>query len=524
MYKLLIVDDSDTQIECAISFVDWKALGVTEIKTATNGKNALDIYETFKPDIILSDVVMPVMDGLELLSQIRKKDNETEFVFMSCYEDFEYVKTAIDNNVSSYILKPLMPKTLSDTAEKTVERIKEKKTRSQNDKMLRESLSLLKKSFLYQILYSTHIDKNSLDEITTTLNFDEYKSFAVIEIKLLNNEYDSTHIYSLLQVTKLYFDELFNCDAIIKNANQIIMLTMDKTNVSEQFLENVAAHLRKFLDYVKSEYNFNIAVGISNIFDSPEKAQAMMNQAATAIENNSTCEAGGIYFYEDYDYATFNLDLTEIKNDISFLIENPSVAFVDEFLAKYYPKNMRLTKTNANTLCFSIVTSLNLLLLEQNISFSDIFGSSNAIWTKLECFDSIFDTHQWLKNILNMCCEFIIENKKIRSNKIISAIINNINKNFRTLGSVDDIVSDLYISAGYARNLFKAQMGKTISEYLTERRIESAKTLLADRDIKIYEVAELVGYKSKAHFAENFKRYTGLTPKDYQLRYNGGKQ
>lgn len=127
MYKLLIVDDNQTHIQCILDYVDWASFGFDEIKTASNGAEGYECFLAFHPDLIITDVVMPVSDGLEMTRRIREISQTVYIVFMSCYEEFEYAKSAIHHDVISYLLKPIQPDILQDLVKTIVGKIEKQK-------------------------------------------------------------------------------------------------------------------------------------------------------------------------------------------------------------------------------------------------------------------------------------------------------------------------------------------------------------------------------------------------------------
>lgn len=250
----------------------------------------------------------------------------------------------------------------------------------------------------------------------------------------------------------------------------------------------------------------------------------MLKQAALALESTYSPEEGEIYLFEDFEESkseSSDYDIYNLKQDLSILLDKADKEAVEEFLEKYYPQNTILNRNTIKALCFSIVTSLQFLLSERNADIDTLFEHSDVIWTKLNNFETIADTYQWIKNILLACCEFIKDVEKSKYNGFVSNIKSYIDAHYMDIDSVEQIASELFISAGYAKNVFKKYTKQTIFDYLVETRIKEAKRLLQDPTVKVYEVSEMVGYLSKAHFTEVFKRKTGMTPKEYQLK---GKQ
>ena len=148
MYKLLIVDDNQIQIQSLLDFVDWKKFGITEIVTAYNGQEGLEAFQAARPDIVITDVVMPIMDGVEMTKKIRELDPNAKFIFVSCYENFGYLKQAMDNDVVAYLLIPIDPAAVEEAINKLIHEIEEERRIESMEHLLDESLDVFRENFL----------------------------------------------------------------------------------------------------------------------------------------------------------------------------------------------------------------------------------------------------------------------------------------------------------------------------------------------------------------------------------------
>lgn len=520
MYKLLIVDDNNTHIQCVLDYVNWRELKFLQIKTASNGADAYEIFKTFQPDLVISDVVMPIMNGTELARLIRKVSN-VHIIFMSCYEDFNYVKEAIDNDITAYILKPLNPDVLKEKVLKVVADIKRREDALDSSRMLSEFLPLIRESLLYRLLYNEKADIP--EDILKSARFEASSLALIVKYFILESGETCVSLYELQSTVKAAFPD-FSVTSITEIPNKLIILLSASEADEKNFLDSAISAIRRHINQIRTEYGFSVAAGVSSVSGSLSDARIMLKQAALALESTYSPEEGEIYLFEDFEESkseSSDYDIYNLKQDLSNLLDKADKEAVEEFLEKYYPQNTILNRNTIKALCFSIVTSLQFLLSERNADIDTLFEHSDVIWTKLNNFETIADTYQWIKNILLACCEFIKDVEKSKYNGFVSNIKSYIDAHYMDIDSVEQIASELFISAGYAKNVFKKYTKQTIFDYLVETRIKEAKRLLQDPTVKVYEVSEMVGYLSKAHFTEVFKRKTGMTPKEYQLK---GKQ
>ena len=516
MYKLLIVDDNLTHIECVRSYVDWQALGFTQIRTSTNGEDAFEIFERYRPDLVITDVVMPKQNGVILSEKIRRKSSDVHIIFMSCYEEFNYVKHAIDNSITAYIQKPIDSVLLNKAVQKVVNEIEEKRKNQGSKETLSKFLPLVRESILYRMLYST--DFKPSEEMLINAKFSNIKKCILVKYVILNNS-DCNQLYKALDTINMTQEGL-SAIVITELPNKLTSLVVTEEMTFDDFLDNVISYIHTNIKKLKQELNLDVAVGISNPYASLADTHKMLIQSTSAIESTFNPLPGEIYFYEDFEEnseeSTF-FNFLELKTDLSALLDSGNQDEIDNFLSKYYPKLPADKNVQVKFLCFTIVITLQILFAERNADISDVlFEGSDLIWGKLHKFETIQDTYFWLKNVLRACCEYIKMTESIKQNHIVKSITEYIDNHYNEVTSLEQIAKELYISSGYARNTFKRYTGQTVFDYLLDVRISKAKTLLSDPEKKVYEVMAMVGYTNKAHFISIFKRKTGLTPKQYR--------
>ncbi len=509
MYKLMIVDDNNVQLNYLTSCVLYEELGISEVKTAMDGEEGLILYNEFKPDIVITDVEMPKTDGVCMMKKIKALNDKCKFIFISCYDDFNYIKEAMDNNAASYILKPVDTDALVMHLKKAIEEIKKENDFFEMNRILGESLEAFRENFLYRFLHSSHIDKNSLKNTIKNLGFEKYKEFllAVIDFE------GKTDVYNFLATVKANLFNEIEGNAVVESDNRCVVVFMNE-NYGD-FKEKTKNVLGEFSENMVKREGIYLNIGLSGISKNLYDVKYMLSQAAGVLEGKIFLLENGIYEYEEDNFSNEpECDIAEFYDSVSYILDSANEEDIEAFIKKYYDNctNVHYIKK----LCVSVVSTLHLVLTERGININELYITSSALWDKLDRFETIVDTRRWLFNILKAAMDFLNDNENSRYKRIVSDIIENINVNYASVSNVNDVIKELYISASYAQSLFKKYTGKTISDYVIEKRMEEAKKLLSDPYVKVYEVAEKVGYKSKAHFSEIFKKSTGMTPKEFR--------
>lgn len=519
MYKLLIVDDSSVQTRMIKALIDWEKFGVNDIKVALNGLEGLDMFKKYGADIVITDMVMPLLSGTKMTEEIKAINPNVKFIYISCHDEFSFANDAVNNNVFSYLLKPVDAEMLSDAVTKVITAIEEERQYTKINKMLDENLETFRKNFLYSLLYSDNDYSEELSVIAKDLGFNKFNSFLVAYFELPEHECEYSLILELFKYTE---------DNLFKRQNGYLFLH-NKTSWSAVFMSDSSYDLKAdvknviinhFKD-VSATFSTIMLCGMSESFNNLSDAKFMFTQAQGILENQMVGNEHNIFTTDNFKYKPIYYSTSEIYDSLSALIENTYPKGLDGFMEKFYPKDMRLTFNYIKMLCTSIVTMLHLLTAERDIHLENLFDSSSALWDKATRLDNAQDTRRWLFNILTVVIDYINDNEKNQYEKIVSKIIDEINTNYNKISNTEELVANLYISASYAKSLFKKHTGKTIFDYLLKKRIDESKKLLTNPEIKVYQVAELVGYESRTHFSDIFRRYTGVTPKEYQQAHSG---
>ena len=360
-YRLLIADDSEIQVESILTYVNWQDFGVSQIRTARDGEEALSVYREFRPHIVILDVEMPKLDGLELARIIREQDTKVKMIFISCHEKFSYAQKAMSYGGCAYILKPISYVEIEDVA------------------------------------------RNVISE--------------------LDHEYRT--------------------------------LTLNSTFLHRQ-----------------EEFDRQFASG-------------------------------------DTD-SNGKLDIFSIKEEIQRFIDNGNEDVEEFFKDKYFSSNMDFDRTKY--LCYTIVNALQLVSKSCGIDMDKLFGTDEIFWNKIATFDKSEDIIHWLCNLLHYMVKHIITIDEDKYKRLVNEIKSKIDRSIYEIDTVEQIAKELNISSSHAKNVFKKYTGITIFDYLFEKRMDEAKKLLSDTDLHIYQIAEKLGYRSKAYFSSAFQKYTGVTP------------
>lgn len=525
MYKLLIVEDNNVQIQSLLYYLEWEKYGIDEIKIAYNGQEGLDLYKQFKPDIILTDIGMPVMNGLDMIMNIRRMGAEPQVIYFSCYDDRKYMQKAIELDAAAYLFKPVDRKELSNAVSHTVHRLRQDQHKDNaGDIQHTKYLEALRENFLYHIIYSQSWSMQYLNDMYERMEFSGISlfAFAVLRVVYLEEEVSEERFALIASIREKLLDKVQNV-LITDGDDSIAILLMGNADDREGFSSEVRIVIGDCIKDGRENHGMIIMSGMSDITASFYDIPFLYRQAVTALENNLASDDDRVNTCKSHTLPDDYYNVEVIKSNIEKLVQYPDETEKNRFISDYCRLSDNDTYT-IETRYVSFFAALQMYLTEQHILLSSVFGSSNITLNRGAKFVSMEQLRQWIYNILTEISEYVNVYSSKKNEETVKEIIDYINQNYTTVSNVEQIAQHCFISASYARKIFKDFTGKTIYEYIMLTRMDKAKQLLSRNDLPVYEIAEHVGYKSRTNFVNAFKKYTGLLPSQFRSKMLGGEQ
>lgn len=541
MFSVLIVDDEKLDREGLKRQLEWSRYGIEEIFLAENGFEAIDIIKNNNINILLTDVKMPGLSGIQLVRKINEvmPDNKIKIIFISGFDDFEYVKGALELNACQYILKPVDTDELSSAVKKAVDSL-EKESQYEKEKKtllncLNESIPLLRKKIIEDLIFDT-VDRENIWTKITEIGMNFRKGIAIVLIaeiddyKKLAYEMQKNHLANVMSKVEDFIKQsMFNfndkCSAEyskIDDSKIVIILTFPE-NEHRKGAEKISKQIAEIIAGDNCNISqISITVAMGSVVESLDKICISYNVASKALIQKFYEGKGRVLSCCEEEYcATNSIKYDSIDTEFSRCIINLDINKA-EHLIDYFFDNLQKTRTYSNDFlkyyCIHIFSKIEITLLEINESFENIFGNSSVLWDKLDKFETILDIRRWMKNIFKAVIEYLEHKNDTKNKKIVEQIINIIENNYHEDITLKQIAESLYYSPNYLGNIFKEETGKIFSDFLIEYRMKKAAQLFNDTRLKIYQISQMVGYKNIPSFIRQFKAVYGLTPIQYRKR------
>lgn len=529
MYRVILIDDEPLILAGIASMICWEEQDCCIVGKATNGHTAIDMIVELQPDIVITDIRMPVMNGLELIETCREKNCEFAFIFLTNLEDFQLAKQAVHLGATDYLVKlDLQPQTLIQALEKAKEccsRMESHHNKELYTRLLKDSQEQLERSYFSRLLLHPSESEFLADQDIAARYREVYLLLFQMKPEQIlfgqTEDYDFQFVSSqLLDIVSRIAGRYFcRHTMLMPKKDQGLLVLSPKARSDDQ---KACSDLCEKINVALSTYFALTALfGVSKKkTDHSELPQAL--EEARAALNGCYYDAGSrVVFYQDRKTAPqppereFNINF--LKRSMSAAVmENEGQVLRDIFsdLSELFME-YRPNKTQAASACINIYTYLH-DLLQKSGPEDHGFPYSIDIAGQLAQLGSLEDILAWLDSFCEKVCGLLDDRKEKRSDKLVYLAKRYIHEHYREKLALSDIADELNISPGHLSTTFSRYMDQTLSDYIAEVKIEHAKGLLDSGEYLIYEIADQLGFENAYYFSKVFKKVTGMSPKNYK--------
>lgn len=529
LYKIILVDDED-EVRGRISSKISEEMGFQIIGTAGNGFDAMELIEKEQPNVVLTDIKMPFVDGIELATILKNEYPTIKVAFITGHDEFEYAREAINLSVVGYLTKPItqnrITKFLGELKKDLDREFKEKYDITNLKKNYEKNIPIVIENYFRTLLIGNDIlpvDINLLNKHAISL---KEESFLVVyaECKSLDGSTD------ILKNNQLKISVKNLVTTILKDRFEyyhflyetgVVLIIKQK---GPRFLKEIDHYLYELSQSSKVYLKTEVILGVSRIHQGFDALSKAYQESRKAVEFSNLMNVGNIIYINEVElksYKQISLSENEVKN-LEYCIKYKTTKEIKETIDEYYQNAVSQTKGIINFDQYSI-TLISILLNYANsydINLKEV-GNLDIISfiTKIKDMKTLFDVFK--DNILKIRSLSLDKNQK-KSDILINQAIEYIENNFHDPSiSLEGVCDYLDVSVSYLSMLIKKHKNTSFSKLLIKLRIEKAKHLLVTSDKKIIEISKECGYKEVYYFSHSFKKVVSMTPKEY--RENGQK-
>lgn len=522
MYNVLLVDDEELDLEGMKRFIPWTELGMEVKGCVNNALSACEVLEKHPIDILISDVNMPYMSGLELARIALQRKPKIRIIFVSGYQEFSYVQQALSLNAYSYVLKPMEDSELIASLMKVKQDLDEEHKLREVEEAYQDLIPIAKSDMLLRLFEGEDTsDREYMDKLVKTHELDRLKwplRVAVMELDLisrLNERSPASH-----QGTRSFMKQL---DEAIYRMGVIPYCKLSSHRVALLLeSEGIEDIINSVLDAAQRRLSITVTTGLGSPVHTSDQLYESYLQAVQAVEGKMFLGKGGIIKFEDVSVEPAMLDFNMLNEHMNALMkavkEYELVHIHDELENLFRSVTSLRSKFTVHNLISYFIWKLDQYLSAMN---EDLFELLEIDIRKLDIllqFETINDIRRWLLYRVYEISEKLHHKNNTNDSQFIRNVMKTIKDRMRENITIKDIAQQFSFSPSYFGFLIREKSGYTFNELLVQLRMEKACELLKIPGMKIYEISDKVGYRHLPYFSRQFKEKFGMTPLEYRKK------
>lgn len=518
MYTVVVVDDEEELRKALIRKVDWEEIGFQVIGEAENGIEALELVEKLEPDLLLSDIKMPFMSGIELARQVREIRPTMHIAFLSGYDDFTYAQQAIQYNIVRYILKPISAAELTQELIAIREKIDKNFEEFASQSLAQEQLEI--SGFLIPLLLDGHRrmpdrEKRLLDSaVSCGLRPKNNRElvYTVMVTSILDTQGNNCTTRASVNAIDTILRKYIKYASFFSEGRVISLIMASQTRMDKYLhilVEDIAQSVRRIM-------GLTCSIGISRTISTLSGCHEACVEATNAMGYSRYTDSS-VHFIadeeraDDFDQEFVQETITEIEN----LIRGGSRQELEQYLQNFFVK-MQEKRVLTNVVHFMMIQLVSAV-------FRVVYAvaGKEAVWelqfkSPLQNVDFLEETDKIGDKYIEFCMtsrDLIAAQRKKSSEVLCDKALEIIHTRYMENDlSLVSISSEIAVSPNYLSAVIKKLTGSTFIDLLTKKRIEKSKELLLGTSMKIREISEKCGYNDQHYFSYCFKKVMGVSP------------
>ncbi|WP_320982083.1 response regulator transcription factor [Enterocloster bolteae] len=541
MYRVMIVDDEPLILAGIASLLDWNEYGCEISGKAANGQQALKLMEEQKPDIVITDIKMPGMDGIGFMKAVKERGwDDVIFILLTNLEEFSLARQALSLGAVEYLVKmELTEEKLADSLKLAMERREMKRKAEAAGTAVTVSREEAVRGYIEKLLtdggtFSGGASSGNASEASAQNQGEGYDSCLrrpVLAIISFNYGYegfssdftreDQKKVISFAeniieQMVKGYFDH----SCLVRRELNSLVLVMSTDGI-EDYREQIRSLGEKIISVVKDYFEVSVSVAVSSRKESLGEFGALLYEAMSATNH---------YFYHSLDPVVFYSEECEtsarhtgsfhigfLKKDLSQAVALNDSGRLEEILDQVacLLREHNPSRQQAVNACANLYFFLSSFFEDGE---EPDFPYEVNIMEKLGRLGTLGQIIQWINWFKEAVSRILERRRDTRVDKIAEMVREYVMEHYKERITLGQAAEALNISQGYLSTAFKKQSGESFTNYVSAIKIEKAKELIASHQYMMYEVSDLLGFDTPFYFSKVFKKVTGMSPKEYEAQ------
>jgi two-component system response regulator YesN len=535
MFSLLIVDDHRHVVDSMAQTLEWGKLHITTVYKAYNGLQALEIITASKVDILITDIRMPGMSGLELIKEAQKYNNSIKCILLTGYAQFEYAKKAIELQAVDYLIKPVKDEEILGIVSNIVKGLEDNLKRNDmlESVVMRKNLPLLKTGLLKDLLEAPVVNCKILDDklknYGLSIRIGEQFRLVLVELGESFNRYNIADRelieYSIFNISEEILLPEFDVWSAKSSFDQLVFLIRWSSEWKEPRTEQLKDRLAQIKTFVQNYLKGDTSVYVSRGGVFPDEILPVYKEGLENISISSLSGGSFFCFQDELSQANYKVEalasihhrptLMQLMDSDNWDSASEKLVHIFDELRTKWP----YSQVHMKEAYFHIMSCFVHFAHHKGLMLKDIVGLDDSLEQGRGKFRTTDHLKEWAYRALDLIKEHTEQLGTHAHGKNIDIIKEYIHKNLATDVSLRTIADHVYLHPVYLSKVYKEATGQNLSEYIYMERMEKARQLLVENKFRIYEIAQRIGYQSTQHFIREFKKHYGVTPKAYTSRH-----
>lgn len=547
MYKLILVEDEEDVREGIVQEIDWERYGFEVADTAENGKEAMELIERWVPDVVVTDIKMPFMDGLQLSEWIREWYPTTKVIILTGFDEFEYAQKAIRLQIDEYVLKPFSAQELIDVLVKIKEQIDEETESKKNILTLqehyRQSLPVLREVFLSSLV-TRKLPLRQIEEKCQNYQIELAGSAYIVSVISLDKPGEEEpgtgplaeslrfskdmelKAFAALNVAEEIADK-HKLGLVFLHSGQLAAITIDRGEAYESAMKKTLTVMEEIRQSIEKYLKFPVTIGIGTVCRDVTDLSYSYKDAELALDYRLILGGNRLISIDDVETRFVEkLRFDELKEHALIrCLKVGTTQEMQETVDSLFEGivDLQVSVKDYQIYLMEILTTILKAAKDARANLDSIFGADFMPLAELHRFTELQEAKSWVVGLCTRLMQGIASDRQYTYKSLVDQAKEYTLSHFHESDiSINKVCGHLHISAGYFSSIFKKEAKMTFGAYLMHIRMEAAKELLRTTDLKTFEIAERVGYTEPNYFSFSFRKYVGVSPKEYRSAASEG--
>jgi two-component system response regulator YesN len=514
MYKVLIADDEEIILKGLSALINWEGMGTELVGTADNGEVAYTLIQQHQPEIVISDIKMPGMDGLELIRRVRRGFPDIQFIILSGFDEFDFAKQAMEHGVKHYLLKPFSEVEIANSLKVVVKELEDSRHRttsiSKTKHDLEKVLPQVKEQVLKEFLTNKTYGSKDWEYYTQLFGLKTPEKHVQLILFEIEGEYEFEYLDALKNIATEILDS--GCGIVLSTTigDRAVIL------IENQFQEALVEKLKEVQQVFFNYYHLEITVAVSNS-GKIDKLRVLYKGSLEILTHRFYLGEGSIITHLDIASTARQQENVEFNHeDLVLGMQSGNVERVEHYMKQFFGRLKRHQHDIDGVK--SYIFDLYMIVIRESVeSAVEERLKKTAMLQSLSTLDQI---EAFVRNSAVESARRVYDLHNQSQNQLIRRMLQYIHEHLNDESmSLVKLANDvLFMNTEYLGRLFRKETGEKFTNYLVHARIEKAKQLIEHADeVKISDIAEQVGFgNNPQYFSQVFKKRTGSSPTEYK--------